>query len=129
MDCNQVLDSTDVQCGMNLLMKEVLPKQVLKLCNLTTDAIVIHVVATVLVLLVVFCFLMLSFISILAGRSGPAQSMAQSLAAGGAAFTVGGKAGISKEQIKELVSKKLEQCIGTAARFAAQMETQRMGRS
>merc|ERR1739848_680755 len=88
IDQNHTLDAFEVQCGINLLMRAVLPRQVLRLAHLQSEQIVMRVVAALVVLLVIFSFLFLSFYTLLGGKGGSAQSIVQSVIAGVAAIGV-----------------------------------------
>eukprot|EP00746_Dinoflagellata_sp_MGD_P141736 gnl/MRDRNA2_/MRDRNA2_74795_c0_seq1.p1 gnl/MRDRNA2_/MRDRNA2_74795_c0~~gnl/MRDRNA2_/MRDRNA2_74795_c0_seq1.p1 ORF type:complete len:1594 (-),score=306.70 gnl/MRDRNA2_/MRDRNA2_74795_c0_seq1:195-4613(-) len=123
---NHTLDSKEVQNGMNLLMRAVLPDQVLRLAKLHTEQIVLHVMSVILILAVIFLFLKLAFSSLFNDKGAGVESAIQSIVAGLAA------AGVNKEQqrsdpkqFKEFVSKQLEQILGAASRFAYYKEERR----
>jgi hypothetical protein len=118
---NDILDEMEVQCGMQLLMRRVLPDQVARVAHLSVEQICKQVLATLAVVLVIFLFLFMSFKSLLSEGAGGLQSVIQSITAGGAAMAVqvGRSRDMNSEQLIEFVTHNLEHCVGPAARQAA----------
>eukprot|EP00928_Gymnodinium_smaydae_P028743 TRINITY_DN21849_c0_g2_i1.p1 TRINITY_DN21849_c0_g2~~TRINITY_DN21849_c0_g2_i1.p1 ORF type:complete len:2261 (-),score=305.86 TRINITY_DN21849_c0_g2_i1:45-6827(-) len=128
IDQSHTLDALEAECGLNLLMRSVLPKQVLMLAGLQTEQIIIQVMATLMVLVIVFLFLALSFASLLEGHVGGVYSLIQSVVAGGAALAANFEGGaVGGSRVEEYILRLLERCIGAAARHAAS-QAERQGR-
>jgi len=124
IDQSFTLDADDVECGITLLLRGVLPRQVLQRAGLSTEQIVRHVAFWLLILLVVFFFIVVSFVALLNGKSGAAASGLQSAVAGLAAFGVNseGSRDTSSAEVHDVVDSSLEASLGSSARLASQKE-------
>eukprot|EP00929_Paragymnodinium_shiwhaense_P038068 TRINITY_DN20181_c0_g1_i2.p1 TRINITY_DN20181_c0_g1~~TRINITY_DN20181_c0_g1_i2.p1 ORF type:complete len:1414 (-),score=372.64 TRINITY_DN20181_c0_g1_i2:376-4617(-) len=120
IDQNQCLDSNEAISGINFMLRTVLPDQVLRLGGLHNDQIFVKVVWTVVGLIMVFAFLLFSFVALVGGHTTQVQSVLQSaLAFGAATYARMEQSGNQDEQaFRDYVMRLLEQCIGVAARHA-----------
>ena len=69
IDQNFVLGSAELNCGMNMLMREIIPKEILQRAGLSTPQVVAKVIKSLVALGVIFAFLGLAFASFMPHES------------------------------------------------------------
>lgn len=113
---DQTLDKYELKLGIRMLLREVLPITVLRRQGLTVDMILPRIIASLLLLFVIFLFLILSFQSL--GQDGGVQSVIQSGLTAAAAFAVKSESSRDVERLREVIQTQLEQIMNVSLKRA-----------
>lgn len=110
---DQVLDQAELRRGIDVLVKDMIPRTVLRRLSLSVEQNLQQIFSALLILLVIFMFLVLSFMAFLGGRASGVSSAIQSVLAAASALGVKGeKGGLKLEKLMEMVQQNLEEIMG-----------------
>jgi hypothetical protein len=127
IDQNFVLGMNELHCGINILIRSIIPEDVLKLSQLGTIQVIRQTFVAIGVLTIVFSFLLLAFQAL--GESSDHSllgSGVKSAIAGAAALCVqtAELQGFQEDRLHDYVLQKLETFMGTAAQRMAASQLQ-----
>lgn len=129
IDQNFVLGVNELQCGINILIRHIIPGEVLRLAHLHTTQVIRATGMTVFIIAVIFLFLLLSFEALGESTASWSSSAVQSCLAGVAALSVQAAElrSFKQDRLHDYVLQQLETFMGMAAqRMAAQQLQQPM---